>query len=134
MIPLIFLLIFHSQRMNTVSYIVLIIDLEKWSNIIFKINLYMVFPFLKIFYYFNYLYICICTDECRCPRGQRYEILLEWEFQAGVSCLMWVLVIELILRKSSIYSEPQSCVSGLFMWFIKSLEFRYCIVFILVKI
>lgn len=37
----------------------------------------------------------MCTDECKCPRGQRYEILLEWEFQAGVSCLMWVLLIEL---------------------------------------
>lgn len=45
--------------MNTASYIVLIIDLEKRSNIIFKINLYVVFPFLKIFYYFNYLYISV---------------------------------------------------------------------------
>lgn len=44
--------------MNTASYIVLIIDLEKRSNIIFKINLYVVFPFLKIFY-FNYLYISV---------------------------------------------------------------------------
>lgn len=45
--------------MNTASYIVLIIDLEKRSNIIFKINLYVVFPFLNIFYYFNYLYISV---------------------------------------------------------------------------
>lgn len=74
----------------------------------------------------------MCTDECKCPRGQRYEILLEWEFQAGVSCLMWVLLIE--LRKRSMYSEPLSCVSSPCMWFVKSLEFRYYIVFILVKI
>lgn len=46
-------------------------------------------------------------------RGQRCEIPLELGFQAIVSLLMWVLGIELNVRKSSMCSSPQSHLSSL---------------------
>ena len=70
-----------------------------------EFHLFILIPFIYVYVCVHVHVLCVCVYPCACAQGgERHPIALELEVQAVVSCLMWVLGIELGSSGSTVHS------------------------------